>query len=126
MCSNRQLYSQLALTGLNAFVYTGLNAQKLSVDGWTVGRKSPGDPIPRAPAVLTRAPAVLINASVYTGLNAQNYKWMGWHLFVDPVPVVQPNPTHEHRSGALCGANKWDPWNLHGNDDDDCGVVHRW
>ena len=28
MCSNRQLYSQLALTGLNAFVYTGLNAQK--------------------------------------------------------------------------------------------------
>ena len=24
----------LPLTGLNAFVYTGLNAQKLKVDGW--------------------------------------------------------------------------------------------
>ena len=28
----------LPLTGLNAFVYTGLNAQKLLVVGWTVGR----------------------------------------------------------------------------------------
>ena len=37
----------LPLTGLNAFVYTGLNAQKLLVDGWMVGRKSPGDPILR-------------------------------------------------------------------------------
>ena len=42
----------LPLTGLNAFVYTGLNAQRLLVDGQTVGRKSLGDPILRAPAVL--------------------------------------------------------------------------
>ena len=30
------------------------------MDGWTVGRKSPGDPILKAPAVLIKAPAVLI------------------------------------------------------------------
>ena len=46
----------LSLTGLkfrlNAFVYTDFNAQKLKVDGWTVGRKSSVDPILRAPAVL--------------------------------------------------------------------------
>ena len=55
----------LPLTGLNAFVYTGLNAQKLYYkgDGWTVGWKSPGDPILRAPAVLIRN------------------KWMTWNIF---------------------------------------------
>ena len=46
----------LSLTGLkfrlNAFVYTDFNAQKLKVDGWTVGRKSSVDPTLRAPAVL--------------------------------------------------------------------------
>ena len=43
-------YHILPLTGPNAFVYIGLNAQNLQVDG----RITPGDPIPRAPAMLIR------------------------------------------------------------------------